>query len=309
MDSCSIFLFLFLEFIYLFNETYQSYFEIVAISRRVNRRVEEFYVSNSNFSLVITFEQNYSVEFMQSCYTAAERWKYLLPNTSETYVVLEGEYCGYYFLQPTLILDLQIHITIKEIDGLGQVLGYGAPCALDKHGFSRFGMVVIDAADVQNLYENNMLETLILHEMGHVFGIGSLWSVTKTYQVENGGYFYLLPFGNSQDLILGRVGGARVEDLGGAGTAKKHWKESVYDNELMTGYLQFGRQMPLSRLTAGALQDLGYIVDINRADFYIVPQTSRLRQLQHSSKKIFNNCSHPFGEPKLIREHFLKKKT
>ena len=54
-----------------------------------------------------------------------------------------------------------------------------------------------------------------------------------------------------------------------------HWKEATYDNELMTGYLEGGgRTMPLSLITARALQDLGYVVDVSKADAYSVPSTS-----------------------------------
>ena len=45
--------------------------------------------------------------------------------------------------------------------------------------------------------------------------------------------------------------------MGGPGTRLSHWRESVLNNELMTGFLNLGEN-PLSRITAGSMRDLGY---------------------------------------------------
>ena len=56
-----------------------------------------------------------------------------------------------------------------------------------------------------------------------------------------------------------------VEGGGGAGTANAHWRESVFRSELMTGFI-VSAPNPLSRVTIGSLQDLGYVVDYGTAD-------------------------------------------
>ena len=53
-----------------------------------------------------------------------------------------------------------------------------------------------------------------------------------------------------------------VENRGGAGTREGHWREAVLANELMTGFLNIGPN-PLSRVTIGALQDMGYQVNLD----------------------------------------------
>lgn len=75
-----------------------------------------------------------------------------------------------------------------------------------------------------------------------------------------------------------------MEDQGGAGTARGHWKESVYQNELMTGFLS-GNSQPMSRLTVQALRDLGYVVDLSKADAFTIPSAAgrRLRDLKRKS--------------------------
>jgi len=50
-----------------------------------------------------------------------------------------------------------------------------------------------------------------------------------------------------------------------------HWKESVYKNELMTGYVSDQIFAPMSSLTVRSFADLGYIVDVTKADPYTVP--------------------------------------
>ena len=51
----------------------------------------------------------------------------------------------------------------------------------------------------------------------------------------------------------------------GPGTANSHWRDSVLDDELMTGYLGYGSN-PLSLLTVRSLTDLGYAVNPGAAD-------------------------------------------
>jgi hypothetical protein len=51
----------------------------------------------------------------------------------------------------------------------------------------------------------------------------------------------------------------------------RHWKEAVYDTELMTGYLEKGGiPEPLSAMTIGSIADLGYTVDMSKAQDYTV---------------------------------------
>ena len=58
-----------------------------------------------------------------------------------------------------------------------------------------------------------------------------------------------------------------VEDTGGPGTADGHWRESVLDNELLTGFIDSGSN-PLSVVTVGSLEDIGYVVDLSAADSF-----------------------------------------
>jgi hypothetical protein len=56
------------------------------------------------------------------------------------------------------------------------------------------------------------------------------------------------------------------------GTSDAHWRESVFGNELMTGYANVGG-MPFSAMTVGSLGDIGYLVNPFAADPYALPGT------------------------------------
>jgi hypothetical protein len=56
-----------------------------------------------------------------------------------------------------------------------------------------------------------------------------------------------------------------VQNSGSSGTANTHWRESVLANELMTGYINSGRNV-LSLVTIRSLTDFGYTVDPDAAD-------------------------------------------
>ena len=77
---------------------------------------------------------------------------------------------------------------------------------------------------------------------------------------------------------LGGSGNVPIENTGGAGTRDGHWREATFKNELMTGFLNTGFN-PLSRVTIGGIQDLGYQVNYGAADAYSRPAGVRGQDL------------------------------
>lgn len=154
---------------------------------------------------------------------------------------------------------------------------------IDSNGFPRFGVIVIDAIDLANMLIKDQLIDVITHEIGHVLGLGTLWREGETFE----NYIYLKPKANAMDVILRNVNsGAVVEDEGGMGTAGSHWKEAVYGDEIMTGYIETSRVMPLSILSIGALEDLGYSVNYDMGEeFY--PSVSEKKKKEEEKEKLF----------------------
>ena len=129
---------------------------------------------------------------------------------------------------------------------------------------------------------NSQAYYTILHELGHLLGIGTLWShlVSDNFYI---GQYGVREYRNL--LHQPNLTGIPIEDDGGDGTAGGHFEEGAefvtsnntrYDNghfhtgldrELMTGWAESDTGVePLSRVSVGILQDLGFVVDYSKAD-------------------------------------------
>ena len=107
--------------------------------------------------------------------------------------------------------------------------------------------------------------------MGHILGIGTLWNYNSLL---NGAKDYIGTHALAEyRAMIGNPNAASipVEHDGGPGTAGAHWDEEIFDSELMTGYVENSGSMPISRMTIGSLEDLGYVVDYGAADSYANP--------------------------------------
>lgn len=176
--------------------------------------------------------------------------------------------------------DLVIFVTLEPIDGVGNLLGSAGPCYIRNPGnLPIVGRMRFDTDDLANLEANGQLDEVILHEMGHVLGFGSLW--------ETFGYLKnpSLPDPGGEDTHFdgpraieafdemggtSYTGGAKVpveNTQGGVGTRDAHWRESVFAHELMTGFLDPGVN-PLSRLSVASMWDLAYTVNLAGSDSY-----------------------------------------
>jgi hypothetical protein len=179
---------------------------------------------------------------------------------------------------PAVIDDVIIDVAVAPIDGAGNVLGRAGPtCFSVGPDLPLVGIMEFDSADVAALLADGSFDDVILHEMGHVLGIGTLWDT-----VQYGGNRKVISGAGTSDprftggrgaaeyAALGATGNVPVESLGGPGTQDAHWRESVFGTELMTGFLNPGNNL-MSALTIASLADLGYQVDRSTSDAYSLP--------------------------------------
>jgi Leishmanolysin len=130
---------------------------------------------------------------------------------------------------------------------------------------------------LDGLLAANQLTDTVMHEMGHILGVGTHWnnSSLATGLSTTGGCGANPQFVGTNAIreyrALGGAGSIAIENTGGAGTCDGHWKENVFGTELMTGFLNGGKPNPLSRITLGSMQDLGYFIDFSKADPYTIP--------------------------------------
>jgi hypothetical protein len=175
--------------------------------------------------------------------------------------------------------DLLIFATIGPIDGPGGILGMAGPCGIRTSNLPFAGAMIFDEDDLADLQAAGYLGDVILHEMGHVIGYGTVWESLGLLAdpAQSGGtdpHFT----GPLAIAAFDRIGGAGhsgakvpVEATGGQGTADSHWRETVLDNELMTGFLNAGSN-PLSELSVASLWDMGYPVNLDGSDNFSITE-------------------------------------
>jgi len=196
---------------------------------------------------------------------------------------------------PVNVDDVLIIVKFDSLDGPGHVLGSAGPCYVrNADHLTILGAMRFDTADVAGLIASGQLNDVIAHEMGHVLGFGTLWTQAafnclqspSAADVPIDTYYSCDSALAMFDSIGGTTytGGQKVpvENCGpaspagcGAGTMNGHWREPVLVDELMTGYLSIGVANPLSRLSAAAMEDLGYGVNYAGADAYVHTFTLR----------------------------------
>ena len=249
-------------------DTYQA--------RADEQRASLLAATASPFAIDVRFLGGLSERQRAAFTSAADRWSRIivgdLPN-----VVVDNE----------LIDDVLILAQGVDIDGAGSVLGQAGPTHLRPGGtvptasLPAKGIMSFDAADLARMESDGTLDDVIAHEMGHVLGIGTVWSTKSLLQGAGTSNPTFTGAGAMDEYaaLRGREGrrAVPVENTGGPGTAGGHWRETVFRNELMSGFIgQPGN--PLSRMTAASLGDLGYAVDLDAAEPYALPDLLALAE-------------------------------
>lgn len=188
--------------------------------------------------------------------------------------------------------QLMIDVSLPYIDGVYGTLGSAGPTngyyyfdaplatATEYLLYASTGVMQFDSADVDMMVAENLFYGVVLHEMAHVLGFGTLWGYNNLYTTGSGQYYganalaaWQLEFNQPSATYV------PVELGGGLGTANGHWDEvdgggsntgkvssstgMDLSRELMTGWA--GDSFFVSTVTLGGLADLGYIVDYSKA--------------------------------------------
>ena len=216
---------------------------------------------------VVFLDDNMSASQKEVFAAAAARWAQVITSDEANYAS-RSRVCGGEDEQSFTgaIDDLVIMASAPRLDGPGGTLGQAGPCAVvSETGRALYGIMNFDSADLDGLEQDGTLEATILHEMGHVLGLGTLWNYKKLIDEEAHAYTGEHALSEYRKLEDG-ANSVPTEDDGGRGTANGHWEKDDFDNELMTGFLS--SSSPLSKVTIGSLADLGYRVNYDAADTY-----------------------------------------
>ncbi|HKG79904.1 MAG TPA: leishmanolysin-related zinc metalloendopeptidase [Pyrinomonadaceae bacterium] len=229
----------------------------------------------SPFTIEVRFRGGLTNSQKNAFKAAADRWSRLIVGDLPS-VQVDGE----------VIDDVLIEAQGSNIDGPGGILGQAGPTHVRpaSAGASAFlpvkGIMAFDKADLASMQQNGTLGDVITHEMGHVLGIGTIWDSKGLLQ--NAGTSNPTFTGAGAMAEFGQLKGAAatavpVENTGGPGTADGHWRETVFRNELMSGFISAAGN-PISRVTAASLEDLGYVVNMEAAEPFALPNLLELAE-------------------------------
>ncbi|MDD2865649.1 MAG: leishmanolysin-related zinc metalloendopeptidase, partial [Methylococcales bacterium] len=218
----------------------------------------------ATYDITLNFDKTVNAVYRAAFQTAANRWQSIITGDIPDFERID---------------DIEITVSMPAIDGVHGILGQAGFTALRPISNLPFmGVMQFDNADIIDMAKKNTLPDVIFHEMGHVLGFGNLWQ--SNHLKANSEYT------GSHALAAYRVlanltdaTGIPIETDGGSGTAGVHWDDLTFGSELMTGYTSNG-VMPLSAMTIGAFEDLGYSVDYSKADSYSLPTGLELANLQ-----------------------------
>ena len=175
-------------------------------------------------------------------------------------------------IQADFNLNLVIDAQGKYIDGENGVLGSAGPTFVridNGFAFATAGIMKFDTADLSALEANNSLFDVILHEMAHVIGFGTLWDIgsnddevfagtQNVYTNDSGEYTGAYGLAEYKKEFDSDASFVPVDTVSGPGTANGHWDENWAGGrtDLMTGFLD--SNLTLSRTTIASFADIGY---------------------------------------------------
>jgi len=123
-------------------------------------------MSHTTFNIEVRFLGGLTATQQQVFRLAAARWSQIITGDLPR-VSVDGE----------VIDDVLIEASGTHIDGPRGTLGQAGPTHL-RPGTSlpAKGIMEFDRADLARMQADGSLATVIIHEMGHVLGIGTIWS-------------------------------------------------------------------------------------------------------------------------------------
>ena len=237
--------------------------------------------TTGDFNITLEFGEGFNQEWREAIAHSAARWEQIIAaDYPDQYTVVSR--CRNRFNRGEMIDDLLIRFVWEFLPGqnpggaqvCNEVPEPGFPAGrpnagvvlLNPHFFSSERVVDFSSAD-----------RTIQHEIGHVLGIGTVW--------DNSGYLVLdvvrpeftgpkateafnriMPVRAASARSRG-VSGVPVEDDG------SHWRSITYTVDgsdatytVLSDIMLPGGGVLITELTVGALEDLGYTVDYERAD-------------------------------------------
>jgi len=159
------------------------------------------------------------------------------------------------------ITGVNIDLEFRELGG--GVLGQAGPNAFTNQG--GFRLSTAGSIDLDDDLGLGSIKDVTAHEIGHILGIGTLWTDNGVYVNGTGEYTGAFGLAAYKKEVEPRATFVPVELDGGGGTANAHWDDSgFFTHELMSGFLS-GSNF-LSNTTVESMRDLGFAVIVGAGD-------------------------------------------
>ncbi|MFP7675210.1 DUF4214 domain-containing protein [Marivita sp. S0852] len=204
---------------------------------------------------------------------AAERWEEIITGDLD-YGFVEG----YGFVDDVLIevsvqdIELSFEGVTQEILAISSVLDQRD----DLSALPTYSRIVVNSDAVGTLLN---LDEFLMNPIGRALGFGSLWEERGLVRDIDGvaAYTGVNALRELQDLSDDLNGVNALEAGEDGALAAEYWSEDIFNQELMTPRIELRRpeagpgnpnrpDNPISALTIGAMQDLGYQVSYAEAD-------------------------------------------
>lgn len=220
----------------------------------------------SLFDIDLVFLGNPTLQQRQLIQDAADRLEQLIIGDVPD-VVFNGQ----------TIDDIRMTVNIASLGP--NILGFAGPTQLRNGSFIPFAGQLTMNSDFAS--DTDLFVETAVHEMMHALGFGTIWNQLGLLQnpslPNNPGADtrFLGGSATAQYNALFNVNeiGVPVENFAGPGSGDSHWRESVFDAEIMTPFAEAGNvREPISRVTVAQFEDLGYVVNLNAADTYLPPR-------------------------------------
>ena len=222
------------------------------------------YEPAGDFAITFNFTSDVPESLIRAAARAAERW-------SE---IIIGDLPSVTSAQYGFVDDLLINIQIGLLDNIadGDTLANARPIAFrtDSGGLPYVAEVGISADEVNNA----SIDDVLIHEFAHCLGFptSNAW-VNLVDDPTTPTLFLGTEAVSRYNSVFGNTDiGVPIEQDFGDGTAFAHWTESVFGDEILTGFI--GALNPISVITVGAYDDMGYKVNYDAADPYTPPTTT-----------------------------------
>ncbi|WP_293913821.1 hypothetical protein [Deinococcus sp.] len=168
-----------------------------------------------------------------------------------------------------------VFVVVKDLGD--EVYGDSTPCDLhDQTYLPIYGAIDLNSRGLDLQAAPELLDTMI-HELLHALGVGTLWTQGERVSLsgESDGRTLVRKVGKQWFYTAPRALAAYTA-LGGQGSGialdpdQGHWAGALFCSEILSGAAGdvTDRVNPISLITLAALQDLGYAVNLSRADRY-----------------------------------------